>query len=191
MKRILIALFLVLSLIICLPSCGEKIEENPDFAKYNEMFNKTFENYTIDVAVTSSIGLTRTEKYVVTTTEGVRSVSYKIEKLNEIDTSGDTIVLPEGYVSVTEGVYSAEQSASEGFNVPKFYFSYNCLDTSEISTYNLYSTGVTSIEKFMGLNVSATNGSVKLIFNKDVVTAIAVSFITESANTVAITYTFN
>ena len=191
MKRILIALFLVLSLIICLPSCGEKIEENPDFAKYNEMFNKTFENYTIDVAVTSSIGLTRTEKYVVTTTDGVRSVSYKIEKLNEIDTSGDTIVLPEGYVSVTEGVYSAEQSANEGFNVPKFYFSYNCLDTREISTYNLYSTGVTSIEKFMGLNVSATNGSVKLIFNKDVVTAIAVSFITESANTVAITYTFN
>ena len=191
MKRILIALFLVLSLIICLPSCGEKIEENPDFATYNELFNKTFENYTIDVSVTGINGDVLNEQYVVTTEDGVRSVAYSIERLNQFEIEGDLINVPGNYVSVTTGEYSTEESKSQGFDVPKFNFSYKCLNDKEVAFANSYSTGVTSVKDFMGLDVNATNGQVKLEYKGEKVISISVSFLTEAKSTVVITYTFN
>lgn len=193
MKRILIALILVLSLVICLPSCKPEvnIEENPDFATYNEMLNKDFDNYTIDISITSANGDTVNEKYIVTTSDGMRSVTYRIERINQFTVNGDEITIPDGYVSVEEGTYDSNDSLAAKFNVPKFNFSYTCLSDSDVTIGNTYSTAVTSLEKFMGLTISATNGSVKLNFDDGAAKSIAVSYVTELENTVIITYTFN
>jgi hypothetical protein len=71
MKRILIALFLVFSLLICLTGCPEKIIENPEFAKFNEMFANGFENYTITVVTSSYNDDFLNDTYHVTTVDGV------------------------------------------------------------------------------------------------------------------------
>ena len=192
MKRILIALFLVFSLLICLTGCPENaIEENPDFATYNELFNKNFENYTINLTVTGASGDVINEEYVVTTNNGVRSISYTIERLNQFNIDGDLIGMPENYVSVTTGEYTPDESASKGFDVPKFNFSYKCLNNKEVSFSNSYSTGITSLNGFMGWDIETNEANVRLVFEENIVSYITVSFISSSNNTVDITYTFN
>ena len=198
MKRILIVMFLILSLVISLPACKKddviptpQIEENPDFATYNAMFDKEFIDYTIEVSITGIEDDVTNEKYTVKTENGTRSVEYRIERLNQFIIEGDQITIPEGYVSVVEGVYDAEASASPKFDIPKFKFSYTCLGTSDITIPNSYSTSITSLEQFMGSTLNVTNASVKLSFNGNEATAISISYVTEAENTVVITYTFN
>ena len=131
------------------------------------------------------------EQYVVTTEDGVRSVTYSIERLNQFEIEGDLIDVPENYVSVTTGEYTPEESKSQGFDVPKFNFSYKYLNNKEVAFTNSYSTGITSVKDFMGLDVNSTNGQVKLEYKGEKVTSISVSFVTEADSTVVITYTFN
>ena len=72
MKRILIALFLVLSLVVCLPACDITVEENPEFAKFNQMFATDFENYTISMCTISASNSMINNEFVVTTENGER-----------------------------------------------------------------------------------------------------------------------
>lgn len=215
MKRNLIAVILILSLVICLPACfsnepqkttdgtatssttssttstSPKIEENPDFVTFNAMFDKEFTDYTIDITVTGYNGDEINEKYTVISKDGVRSVEYRIERLNEFTIDGDEIIAPEEYISVEEGIYDTEQSAADRFNVPTFNFSYAHLSESDVTIHNSYSTDITSLEHFMGLDVNASEASVKLTFSGETAKSIIVSYVTESDNTVTITYTFN
>ena len=198
MKRFLLVMLLVLSLVICLPSCVNdkpqqtpSIEENPDFATYNAMFDKDFSSYVISMSITSINDDVINETYRVNTVDGVRSVEYRIERLNQFVIDGELITAPDGYISVTEGVYDATESSAARFDVPDFNFSYACLGESEITVLNSYSNDILSLEQFMGLDVTATDASLNLSFQNNEVKSISISYVSAEESTVVITYTFN
>ena len=195
MKRILIVVLLLISIVICLPSCFDDntnniptIEENVDFASYNSMFEKEFTDYTIEVSIIGANNEVINETYNVSLENGVRVVTYRIERLNQFTIEGDQISIPEGYISIEEGTYTEN---TERFNVPKFNFSYTCLGTSDVTLPTSYSSSITNIASFMGSSLSVTDASVKLEFKGSSAQAISISYVTESENTVSIKYTFN
>lgn len=190
MKRILLVFALILSLVICLPACGDKIEENPEFARFNEMFQASFDNYIITVSSTSASGYQLNNLYMITTVDGVRSVSYTVETLNEFNVEGDLIEIPESYKSVEQGTYDAEISASSTFDVPHFNFSYKCIKSDAI-TPKTFSADITSLAGFMGTSINATEAKFIVFYSDDVPSSIAISYVTEDDVTVLITYTFN
>ena len=185
MKRIIIALIL-LSLTICLPACSEK--ENPEFAIFNEMFEESFETYKISINSTSASGHTVNNEYMITTLNGERKVSYKIEKLNEFIVDGDLIEIPESYVTIEQGTYDAERSASSDFDIPKFNFSVKCLSNPSISQ-NKLSADITSLSDFMGIDVDAKTASCTVSYSGAYVNSIEISYVTAENVTVVITYT--
>ena len=188
MKRILIVIILVLSLVICLPSCEKKIKENPEFARFNEMFQVTFDNYKINVSSTSINGYTINDEYTVSTLNGTRTVYYKVETLNEFVCNGDTIEIPENYKTVTQGVYDAETSASSSFDIPKFNFSYKCIK-SDVITSDTFSAEITSLVDFMGLDIKVTDAKFNASYSRTYPNSIEISYITKENVTVVITYT--
>lgn len=193
MKRILITLFLVLSLVICLPACTKgKVEENPEFAKFNEMFAKTFDDYTITVLTTSYNGDFLSDKYTVKTVDGVTSVTYRVETLNEFVVEGDMITVPDGYTTVTEGVYNSNTDAEavRNYTVPKFNFSNKCIGNVYISD-SMFSADITSIEGFMGLNLHVTDATVIVTYSENAPASVIISYTTAADSKVIITYTFN
>ena len=191
MKRILLAIVLILSLVICLPSCGEKeIPENPEFARFNEMFQASFENYVITVCSTSASGYQLNNEYIITTADGVRSVAYTVETLNEIVVDGDLMEIPESFKNIEQGIYDAEISASSSFDVPKFNFSYKCIK-SDIITPQSFSAQITSLAGFMGSDINATNAEFSISYSDNVPSSIEISYVTEENVTVIITYSFN
>ena len=197
MKRILLVLLLIFSMVICLPSCNEKIEENPEFAKFNEMFNKDFENYTITVETTSVNGDILNNKYVVTTTDGNKMVNYRIETLNSFGVDGDTITTPESYKKIVEGTQSLDFMKFNNdlapymhCSVPQFIFSYSCLSSDVITPVSFKAT-ITSLSKFMNLNLNASNAKVYIEFSGAKAKSVEISYLTEAKSSVVITYTFN
>lgn len=210
MKRLLIVLLLTLSIIICLPACVDEetnpttsvttnptptkpsIDENPNFATYNSMFNKDFTKYTIEISVTDEYNNVVNEKYdVIIVPSGYRKVTYRIEHLNQFIIDGDDIIIPDEYISVESGVYDVEQSNARKFDVPKFNFSYSCLSDSETAIQNFYHTKILSVKDFMGLDVVANNASVKLTFNGNDAESVIITYTSQNENKVVITYTFN
>ncbi len=191
MKRILVALFLILSFVICLPSCNDsKVEENPEFARFNEMFNAKFENYTITVSATAiNSHLTATETYVVNTVNGERTVAYRIESLNLFEINGDSITVPENFITVTEGVYVGEDAMNSKYDVPEFKFSNTCL-TPDIIKSDVLCAYITSLSTFMGLDVPATDAAVIVSVENNAATSIQISYIDSANNYIDITYSF-
>lgn len=195
MKRIIIALFLIFSLVICLPACNivgqdTPIEENPDFAQFNAMFDAKFENYTITVSTTSANKLEVNSEYVVTTVNGERKVAYVIETLNSFVVDGDTIIIPDSYKTTTTGVYDGDESANTKFDVPHFNFSYKCIK-NDVITPITFNADITSLNDFMGLNENVTEAEFSLKYSKDTIKSIEITYVTANENTVVITYTFN
>ena len=190
MKRILVALFLILSFVICLPSCTTEVEENPEFARFNEMFNAKFENYTITVSATAiNSHLTATETYVVNTVNGERTVAYRIESLNLFEINGDSITVPENFITVTEGVYVGEDAMNSKYNVPTFKFSNTCL-SPEIIKSDVLCAHITSLSTFMGLDVPATDAAVIVSVENNAATSIQISYMDSANNYIDITYSF-
>lgn len=193
MKRIILVLFLILSLLICLTSCPEEIkEENSQFAKFNEMFAKTYDNYTIAVFTLTFDGAYLDNNYNVTTVDGVTYVEYHVETLNEFVIEGDTISIPDGYKTVTKGVYNSISDAEivDSYKVPQFNFSASCLNSVKIGD-TLLTANVKSLADFMGLNVNCINATVQVEYQDDILYYIDIVYETESGNTVFMTYTFN
>ena len=194
MKRIIITLFLILSIIICLPACEDNknntVVENPKFESYNAMLNQEFSNYTIEITTTSANKHVVSEKYTVTTKNGSRSVAYRIEELNSLAVTENGIVVPNSYKTVTEGVYDSVSSASKKYDLPSFNFSHKCLSKDGISIPSSYSTAITSIERFMGLKLDVTNASLEFNFEGNNAKSLIISY-TDAGNTVVLTYTFN
>ena len=190
MKRILVALFLILSFVICLPSCTEVIEENPEFARFNEMFSTRFENYTITVSATNPDSLlTATETYVVNTVNGERTVAYRIETFNLFEIDGESITVPDNYIAVTEGVYVGEDAMNSKYDVPTFKFSNTCL-TPDIIKSDVLCAYITSLNTFMGLNVPATDAAVIVSVRNNVADYIQISYRDSANNYIHITYAF-
>lgn len=204
MKRILFSLLLIFSMVICLPSCKDnKVEENPEFAKFNAMFEASFENYTITVETTSKNGQVINDEYVVTTVDGVKAVAYRVEVLNTFAFEGETITAPDGYKTVYEGTCEADKftptsaiipstSASSfmNFDVPKFKFSYNYIDNDMIVP-GIFMGKITSLNGFMGLNVESSEANFALEYGANAPVSMQVTYVTEKGNTVVITYAFN
>ena len=189
MKRIIIAIILLISLVICLPSCNG-VKENPEFAKFNEMFDTTFENYKITISTSSKNGMSVTNEYVVTTLNGQRQVSYKTETLNQFIVNGNSIEIPESYVTVEQGTYDATTSASSSFDVPKFNFSYKCIK-SDIMISNTFSADITSLNDFMGLDVNSTDAEFTVLYSEKSPESIEISYVTDEDVTIVILYSFN
>ena len=187
MKKIFIVITLLLSLTMCLQACNGK--ENPEFTKFNEMFEGSFENYKITISSTSTNGNTTNNEYMVTTLNGERRVSYKIETLNKFDVSGNTIEIPESYKTFEQGTYNQELSASSSFDIPKFDFSNEFLKNYGISTTG-FNAQITSLKDFMGLDVNTTNAKFKLDYSGNYPNSIEISYVTDEQVTVVLTYTF-
>ncbi len=205
MKRILLCLLLIFSMVIFLPSCKDNtIEENPEFAKFNTMFDMAFSNYTITVDTTSKNGCVINDKYVIATVDGVKTVSYRVEVLNTFNLDDEAITVPDSYKSVYEGTCEADKltpasaiipstSASASFmnfDVPKFKFSYNYIDNDMIIP-GKFMGKITSLDGFMGLNVEASESSFTLEYGVNAPISMQVTYVTNNGNTVVITYTFN
>ena len=205
MKRILFSLLLIFSMVICLPSCQDNtVEENPEFAKFNEMFEASFENYTITVDTTSQNGQVINDEYVVTTVDGVKAVAYRVEVLNTFAFEGETITAPDNYKTVYEGTCEADKltptsgiipssSASTSFmnfDVPKFKFSYKHID-NEMIIPGRFMGKITSLNGFMGLNVEASEAEFALEYNASAPKSMQITYVTNNGNTVVITYEFN
>lgn len=187
MKRILIAIILVLSLAICLPACNTK--NNVDYSKFNEMFSRSYNNYKITVSSTSASGNNVTNEYMVATVNGERRVNYRTEILNQFTVDGDVIELPQEYKTVEQGTYDKTISASSKFDVPSFNFSKNTLKNFNVSTSE-FSADITSLSEFMGSNVEATNAKFLLSFSGVHPDSIEISYITAENVSVVITYIF-
>ena len=184
MKRILLVLLLIFSMVICLPSCNENIEENPEFAKLNALLTNTSAHVVIV-----------NDKYVVTTANGTKLVSYRTETLNSFVIEGDVVSLPNGYKTVNEGTCnSAEINASSNksfdINVPKFQFSYKYINNDTIIPGRVVAK-VKSLNGFMGLNIQVKEAKFALQYSDDAPVSMQITYVTQSGNTVIITYTFN
>ena len=199
MKKIIIYL-LIISTLVCLPSCnllnGNKtVEENPEFAKLNALFESNFENYTITVDTTSPDGHELNDKYVVTTVNGKTSVTYKAETLNSFVIEGNIVSVPNGYKNVQEGTCDATElnvilNKSININVPKFQFSYKHIDNDMIIPGRIVAK-VKSLNGFMGLNIKVKEAKFALQYTTDVPVSMQLTYVTMNGNTVVITYTFN
>ena len=79
MKKIIV-FALMLSLILCLPSCGANNYDG-EFTTLNSLTDKSYTLYTIDINTTSPNGTSARELYQVTSVDGTRTVKYSIERL--------------------------------------------------------------------------------------------------------------
>ena len=186
------SIILVFSLVICLVSCNN-IEENPEFEKFSNMVMNHSDSYQITITTTSPSGLVLVNEYKISTINGNTKIEYKVETLNEFSFDGDKINIPSGYKTVSEGVIEKIQDSPElsMYYNPTFNFSYTCID-SDIITPISFSAKITSLEKFMGVNISdISNAKFSLSYSGNSVKSIEVSYLTSNENSVVITYTFN
>ena len=195
MKRIFITLFLVLSLVICLPSCDET-KENADFVKFNEMIGNIPDNYKITVSTTSTSGHILNNQYSITTIDGVSKIEYRIETFNDFSIDGNNIV-SNGYKTVTEGVCdNAQQTPGLGsYYNPCFAFSNKNIGSYNV-TSDMFTGQITSLSGFMGLDKGldegyAENAKFTVSYSENYINSVEIIYVTAHGNTVVITYTFN
>lgn len=189
MKKIILALFVIFSLVIALPSCNFGVDDsNPDFDLLNDLCNKDFSSYTIKVAIEYANGGALNEQYDVTVVEGVKNVNYKVERFSGFDTNGDSISVPGNYVTTTEGTLTS--SEADEYALPEFNFSYKTLGSDMVVGRTL-KANIVSLKGFAGIDMSISNGSVKVEYTSSAVNNVAITFDTDSGNTVTVTYIFN
>lgn len=196
MKRIFIALFLVLSFVICLPSCFNT-QENADFEKFNEMLNIAFDNYQITVLTSSPNGYVLNNSYNIKSIDGVSKIEYHVETLNEFTLENGNNIIPNGYKTVSEGVCENAQN-TPGLDL--YYNPHFKLSSDSISSYTvtpeLFSAQIASLSGFMGLDKGLDEGYVSsanlsISYSENRVNSLEITYVTHIGNTVVITYTFN
>ena len=204
MKKIYIALLIILSFVICLSACDDisgtttsstspTIPDDAKLVKFVDMFNRDFDIYTISISSSSPNGDTVNKEYVVVAIEdGTRTVSYRIETINGFVIDGDEIKVPDEYKTVTEGKYNELASSLSMFDVPNFDFSLNSLETDYLYTESEFNGSIKSLESFMGLvEAGTTEEKLQIKYSDDIVESISISYISDNGNSVVITYTFN
>lgn len=192
MKRFLIALLLIFSIVICLPSCQQPpvIEENPEFDRFNSMFAQGFENYTITVSTTSPNGQVVNKKYVITTVNGERSISYEIETLNPFVIIDGVLTAPKEYKTVESGTYNNDLATQGTFDVPKFTFSYRYIENDMIIP-GRFIAKIIALDGFTGLDIKSSEAKFTLDFAENAPKSMQITYVSKSNNTVVVTYTFN
>jgi len=192
MKKIIIALILVMAMMLCLPSCDKSSEYKEDLKALDALAANGAKSYTIEITVASAEGERITELYTVKETNGERTVKYKIEKLNGFVVDGDSISAPNEYMSVSEGTFDAAESASEKYAFPSFSFNSNNLSVNKISdhgTYSVMQASINSLNGFTGGSIDGQDPNVTITYNDYQITSIALSYTTASGNTATVTYT--
>ena len=187
MNKIYIALFLIFALLICLPACEQKIEENPEFEILESLCNNDYSSYSISIVIESSKG-TLTENYAVAVNEGDYTVNYRVERFSEFTANQDGISVPNNYITVNEGTLTGEEAAS--YKLPTFKFSYSCLESEKIIG-RTFKANITSLEKFMGKALDEQEASVVVEYTASSVKTIEITYTTQNNTSVQITYTFN
>lgn len=186
MKRIVIALCLIFSLIVCLPACEQVIEENPEFEILEAVINTEHSSYTIDISVEFPEG-TLNEKYEVIVSDGEYKVDYHIERFSGFDVDQNGITAPGSYISTSEGTLTGDDALS--YKLPEFNFSYGCL-TSDVIFLRTFRADITSMKAFVGMDVEATDATVEVEYTSSAVRNIIISYVNGDGNAVTITYDF-
>ena len=187
MKKIILILLVIFSLVIALPSCDNEIESHPEFDWLNSLCNRNYSSYTINIVTKSPNGDKIEELYDIDITDGVKNVAYKVERFSTFDTQNGQIVIPGDYINVTEGSFTTDNESE--YALPSFDFSYNSLQ-SDIIIANTLRAKIISLDKFIGIDMNATDAKVVAEYTAISVKNVAISFVTESGNTVTVTYIF-
>lgn len=193
MKRTIFAIILVFALLICLPACTTTDSNQKIYDLLTGYANVTPDSYRIEMTVTSPEGNKVTTLYNVTTENGARAVSYRSEKLNSF-ILGDNITAPNSYVTVTEGVLDATESAKDAYGLPAFQFSGTVLKDFEVNKATLpylFTAEVTSAEDFMGRDLGSGSITLEGEYSSGGLIRVSVSYVTENGNTVTVSYLYN
>lgn len=191
MKKIIV-FALMLSIILCLPSCGNTYSK--EFDTLNRLSSDIeYVFYTIDIETTDENGLTVKEVYNVTNANGKIDATYRIERLNSFTVDGNNIYLPTDHINVTEGTLS-ESAAGSGLALPKFNFSASSLSVTSAVNYGTYSyltANITSMYGFMGLDFSGSSNHTLIVnYGANQINSLTISYTTDNGNAVYLTYVF-
>lgn len=191
MKKIIV-FALILSVILCLPSCGDT--NSQEFDTLNKLSSDIeYVFYTIDIETTDENGMTVKEIYNVTNTNGQIKATYRIERLNSFTVDGNNIYLPTDQVTVTEGTLT-ESASESSLALPKFNFSASSLSVTSAVNYGTYSymtANITSMYGFMGFDFSdSSNHTLTVNYNENQLNSLCICYTTSNGNTTYLTYSF-
>ena len=195
MKRIIIALTLILSLTICLVGCNgggttttpSSAETDPVLKQMNDLFDKDFVRYQIGIDTINPNGEKLTTLYSVSNMGMVRVINYSIDKLNEIEIENGVITLPTEYKTTHTGTLDAVTSANDEYDLPSFNFSKECFSTYSLKD-NKFTAIVTSTELFMGENLGVNYANLTVEFGDESGIVLSLSYKTYYGNTVTLYY---
>lgn len=188
--KIIIAL-LTLTCLLCLTACP--VQTDADLDKLAELMQSMSTNYTLKITTTANNGLSITEEYLATETNGTRSVDYWIERLNGFTVDGDTVTAPDEYRTVDEGTLTGDAASSPSFDIPSLDLSTKSLSNVAVAeTMPLRLTAsITSLETFTGKALSGTNATLEVTYTDTSINSIAISYTTTAGNTCTVEYIFN
>lgn len=190
MKRIIIALILVVSTLLCLSSC-DKTDIDIAREQLDTLAQKEYNHYTIEMTVDSPNGYKITEKYTVKIENGARTVDYRTEKINSFTINGDSISIPEEYMTVTEGTLVNEEVLPTDFSVPKFDFLNDTLRNCLVEDGGTRLTAtILSTNNFMGKDLTADNANLEVSYSADTLNYVIVSYTSSSGNSITLKYIF-
>ena len=190
MKKIIITLILVFSLIIALPSCdiNNSQQSNPDFDKLNELCSIDYSSYKINIVI-ETLDSKITEDYSVTVEDAVKTVDYRIERYSTFEILPDgTISVPTNHITVQEGRLTTEDEGK--YDLPSFNFSYDSLE-SDIIIGNTLKADIISFSSFIGTYMNVEDAKVVAQYTSSTLRSIVITFVTESGQSVTVQYEFN
>ena len=188
MKKIILVLLVILSLVIALPSCNNVEETNPDFVLINELLDKGFEHYTVTIDIENTDSKI-TESYDVTVDGDTKTVEYKVERYSMFEIFEDgTISIPSDYITVSEGTLTTDEEGK--YDIPDFDFSYDSLESERVIG-KILKANIISMSSFAGSYVKAIDAKVAVEFTSNAVNNIVITFTTGEGQSVTVTYTFN
>ena len=190
MKKIIITLILVFSLIIALPSCdiSNSQQSNPDFDKLNELCAIDYSSYNVSITI-EALDSKITENYSVTVEGDVKTVDYRIERYSTFEILPDgTISVPTNHITVQEGTLATEESGK--YDLPSFNFSYDALE-SDIVIGRTLKADIISFSSFIGTYMNVKDAKVVAEYSSSTLKNIVITFVTEAGQSVTVQYEFN
>lgn len=187
MKRIISILAILSIALLCFASCDGNTTKDPTLIMLNELMAETDNNYTLNVTVESANGATTHHTYVVTETNGVMSVHQKIETLNKFTSNNGSISAPSSYSTVEEKDLKPSEIIYGNYELPEFGFYDNSIG-DYFGTNTKIEGDVKSLKAFMGLDIKASDATVKVVYNYVTISSITVTYVSESGSNVTLEY---
>ncbi len=206
-KRIAIITVVIILAItaIFMTACNKKGKQDV-YATLDALIAKEYANVTVNVT-TAKQGHTLKDKYVISASDGQSTITYTIEELNTFDLASGSI--PENYKTVKTGVakvkdgkvteINGDEASVEfekiGANVFVFkqeYFS-NAVETTDGNGNNIFRADITDTAAFMQSKDVRNEAKIVVKYNKTTaeLMSIEISYSTQSATSVQVSYVFN